>query len=83
MTTHAKAVRDYQYLHNVQEVDDIVTAMDEVEFLMMDPTKKRATDMLEGLISIWFSEASRDGRSMDTKVRSIARHYGLENYINK
>jgi hypothetical protein len=82
MTTHAKAVRDYQYLDSVQEVDDIVTAMDEVEFLMMDPTKKRATDMLEGLISIWFSEASLDGRSMDAKTKRIARYYGHQDYIN-
>lgn len=80
--THAKAARDYTYLDGHTLLDDAVTAMDEVQNLMLQPTKAKATEMLEGLIGIWFYEAQRDGRDLDARCKKIARDYGYEDQLS-
>lgn len=78
---HKQAWKDYQSLHDICEVDDLITWADEVEELLQNPTKKKAFSMIENAIFQWFKENYNNPENIERAGGwdgEISQRYGAE-----
>lgn len=66
--------RDFEYLEELAEVEDMVTIDAVVWDLMRDPTKKHAEKMYLSSINLWFGEHGGDFDDDDRVLDIRDRH---------
>jgi len=60
---HEEIRRAFQALEEICELDDQVEIDAEVQDLMADPTKARASTMYESCIGLWFMQEDHKGNA--------------------
>lgn len=74
--TYARARKDFEFLETIAELEDQVELDAERQDLMQDPTKKRAMQMYESAIDLWFRE-----HGVTEKTRRIAERHNITNHL--
>lgn len=73
--SYGRTRKDFEYLETLKELDDWVEIDGRVLELMRNPSKQSAEDMYQSCMSLWFTEAVRDGTELTRRARSIRDRY--------
>lgn len=71
---YGRARKDFEYLETICELDDWVEIDGQVRDLMENPSKKRAEQLYESCIGLWFQEQRR-ASDLPRRAKAIQKRY--------